>query len=98
GPTAGTGSAPGRPRPAATPGGSPPSSGWPSAPWRWFHEEGPRRIARKLSHPPCGGYRVSPAGVYRCLRRFGLSTRLEAPGDSEARSLAQVGLNSRAGL
>jgi len=42
-----------------------------------FHEEGPRRIARKLSEPRYGGYPVSPGGSYRCLKRFGLSTRFE---------------------
>ncbi len=49
-------------------------------------------MARKLSQPRYGGYRVSPSGVYRCLRRFGLSTRFERRATSEARSLAQVGL------
>lgn len=57
-----------------------------------FHEEGPRRIARKLSQPRYGGYRVSPSGVYRCLRRFGLSTRFERRAAAEARSLVQAGL------
>lgn len=57
-----------------------------------FHEEGPRRLAHKLAQARYGGYRVSPSGVYRCLRRFGLATRFERRAAAEARSLAQVGL------
>jgi transposase InsO family protein len=36
---------------------------------------GPRRIAAELRRPRWGGLRVSHNGVWRCLRRHGLSTR-----------------------
>jgi transposase InsO family protein len=36
---------------------------------------GPRRIAARLSRPEWGGLRVSPNGVWKVLRRHGLSTR-----------------------
>ncbi len=36
---------------------------------------GPRRIAAELRRPLWGGFRVSPAGVWRVLARHGLSTR-----------------------
>jgi transposase len=36
---------------------------------------GPRRIASELARPRWGGLRVSPNGVWRCLRRHGLNTR-----------------------
>jgi transposase InsO family protein len=36
---------------------------------------GPRRISAELQRPRWGGLRVSPSGVWRCLRRHGLSTR-----------------------
>jgi transposase len=36
---------------------------------------GPRRIAAELARPRWGGLLVSPNGVWRCLRRHGLSTR-----------------------
>jgi hypothetical protein len=35
----------------------------------------PRRAAATLALPQWGGLRVSPNGVWRCLRRHGLSTR-----------------------
>jgi transposase InsO family protein len=36
---------------------------------------GPRRVAAALALPQWGGLRVSANGVWRCLRRHGLSTR-----------------------
>jgi len=36
---------------------------------------GPRRIAAELARPRWGGLLISPNGVWRCLRRHGLSTR-----------------------
>jgi len=36
---------------------------------------GPRRIAAELARPRWGGLRVSHNGVWRCLRRHGLSSR-----------------------
>ena len=36
---------------------------------------GPRRIAAELARPLWGGLRVSPNGIWRVLRRHGLSTR-----------------------
>src|SRR5918992_3925435 len=36
---------------------------------------GPRRIAAELARPRWGGLLVSHNGVWRCLRRHGLSTR-----------------------
>jgi transposase InsO family protein len=36
---------------------------------------GPRRVAAALALAQWGGLRVSPNGVWRCLRRHGLSTR-----------------------
>jgi transposase InsO family protein len=36
---------------------------------------GPRRVAAALALPQWGGLGVSPNGVWRCLRRHGLSTR-----------------------
>src|SRR5919106_3919963 len=37
--------------------------------------QGPRRISSELRRPKWGGIVVSPNGVWRCLRRHGLSTR-----------------------
>lgn len=36
---------------------------------------GPARISSELARPLWGGFQVSPAGVYRVLRRHGLHTR-----------------------
>ncbi len=36
---------------------------------------GPRRVAAELARPRWGGLLISPNGVWRCLRRHGLSTR-----------------------
>jgi transposase-like protein len=36
---------------------------------------GPRRVAAELARERWGGLRISPNGVYKCLRRHGLSTR-----------------------
>src|SRR6058998_143325 len=42
---------------------------------------GPRRIAAELARPRWGGLVVSANGVWRCLRRHGLNTRTERPGE-----------------
>lgn len=36
---------------------------------------GPRRISAELARERWGGLRISPNGIWRCLRRHGLSTR-----------------------
>jgi hypothetical protein len=36
---------------------------------------GPARISAELRRERWGGLRISPNGVWRCLRRHGLSTR-----------------------
>jgi len=36
---------------------------------------GPRRVAAELARERWGGIQISPNGVYKCLRRHGLSTR-----------------------
>jgi transposase InsO family protein len=41
---------------------------------------GPRRISDELARPRWGGILVSPNGVWRCLRRHGLSTRAKRLG------------------
>ncbi|MBC7294473.1 MAG: DDE-type integrase/transposase/recombinase [Thermoleophilia bacterium] len=41
---------------------------------------GPARIASELKRPLWGGLRISPAGVYRVLRRHGLQTRAKRLG------------------
>ena len=41
---------------------------------------GPRRVSDELARPRWGGIIVSPSGVWRCLRRHGLSTRAKRLG------------------
>lgn len=41
---------------------------------------GPARISAELARPLWGGFRISPAGVFRVLRRHGLSTRKKRLG------------------
>ena len=41
---------------------------------------GPARIAAELARTQWGGYRISPNGVWRALRRHGLSTRAKRLG------------------
>jgi transposase InsO family protein len=41
---------------------------------------GPRRIAAQLARPEWGGLRVSPNGVWKVLRRHGISTRAKRLG------------------
>ena len=41
---------------------------------------GPKRIAAELARPQWGGYRISPNGAWRVLRRHGLSTRAKRLG------------------
>jgi transposase InsO family protein len=55
------------------------SSGWSPSPWA-IPGFGPARIAAELARPKWGGIVLSTNGVWRVLRRHGLSTRAKRYG------------------
>jgi transposase len=67
---------------------------------------GPRKVSSALAQPRWGGLVVSPNGVWRCLRRHGLSTRTKrlslvagyrAPYEPPPRARARAAHRGRAG-